>query len=263
MKTTPCELYHDHFQNYKRYNIPKAQLVLTDIPYNLGVSAYASSPEWYIEGDNKKGESKKAKSQFFLTDKNFNIVEFFHFCSTLLKKEPKERGAAPCMVVFCSYQQQQMITDFSAQYGLKKYIPLTLIKKTSPQVLKANMRIVGATEHAMVLYRDKLPKFNNGGHMVLDWFDYKRDAGIEKIHPTQKPISLLKRFIEIFTDEGDVVIDPCAGSATTLRAAAELNRPSYGFEVSRDFCRLAKEKMLANYQMPLEAIPTASRAIPD
>ena len=44
------ELYHDNFQNYKRYNIPKAQLVITDIPYNLGANAYASNPSWYNGG---------------------------------------------------------------------------------------------------------------------------------------------------------------------------------------------------------------------
>ena len=42
-----CELYHDNFQNFKRYNIPKAQLVIADIPYNIGVDAYASNPMWY------------------------------------------------------------------------------------------------------------------------------------------------------------------------------------------------------------------------
>ncbi len=60
------ELYNDHFQNYKRYNIPKAQLVIADIPYNLGVNAYASNPEWYIDGDNKNGESKKAGKTFLI-----------------------------------------------------------------------------------------------------------------------------------------------------------------------------------------------------
>lgn len=43
-------LYNDHFQNFKRYNIPKAQLVIADIPYNLDNNAYASSPQWYING---------------------------------------------------------------------------------------------------------------------------------------------------------------------------------------------------------------------
>lgn len=120
----------------------------------------------------------------------------------------------------------------------------------SPQVLKANMKIVGATEYALVLYRGKLPKFNNVGadgktHMIFNWFDWKRDGkDYPKIHPSQKPVSVLKRLIEIFTDPGDVVIDPCAGSGATLRAARELGRNSYGFEVSRDFYLKAKEQML-------------------
>ena len=46
------ELYHDNFQNFKRYNIPKAQLVIADIPYNIGADAYASNPVWYQGGDN-------------------------------------------------------------------------------------------------------------------------------------------------------------------------------------------------------------------
>ena len=79
-----AELYCDNFQNYKRYNIPKAQLVIADIPYNLGANAYASNPEWYIGGDNKKGESAKAGKSFFRTDSNFNIAEYFHFCNRLL-----------------------------------------------------------------------------------------------------------------------------------------------------------------------------------
>ena len=54
------ELINDNFQNFKRYNIPKAQLIIADIPYNLGVNAYASNPEWYVGGSNKNGESKKA-----------------------------------------------------------------------------------------------------------------------------------------------------------------------------------------------------------
>ena len=247
------ELYRDNFQNYKRYNIPKAQLVIADIPYNLGKNAYASSTEWYINGDNKNGESKKAGKQFFNTDSNFNIAEYFHFCNRLLKKEPEKsngRGKssnAPCMIVFCSFEQMQTVIKYGEKYGFKHHIPLVFIKNYSAQVLKANMKVVGATEYALVLYRDKLPKFNNNGHMVFNWFEWKRDStkNYPKIHPTQKPVSVLKRLIEIFTDEGDVVIDPCAGSGTTLRAAKELNRHSYGFEIDKKFYEEAQSKMLA------------------
>ena len=112
------------------------------------------------------------------------------------------------------------------------------------------MMIHTATEHALILYRDKLPKFNNNGKMIFDWMMWEKDVQgrYPKIHQTQKPVCLLKKLIEIFTDPGDVVIDPCCGSGSTLRAAMELGRPSYGFEIDRDFYNRAKNEMLVeNY----------------
>lgn len=244
-KKTKIELYNDNFQNYKRYNIRKAQLVIADIPYNLGINAYASNPMWYVDGDNKNGESSKAGKAFFNTDFNFNIAEYMHFCSKLLIKEPKETGKAPAMIVFCSFEQMQMVIEYGKKHGFKNSYPLTFIKDYSSQVLKANMKIVGACEYAVVLYREKLPKFNNNGKMVFNWMKWQRDnSNIPKIHPTQKPVNILASLIRIFTDEGDVVIDPCAGSGSTLRACAELNRHCYGFEVSKEMYLKAKKEML-------------------
>lgn len=258
------ELYNDNFQNFKRYGIPKAQLVIADIPYNIGTNFYGSNPMWYNGGDNKNGESKLAGKAAFNTDFNFNIAEYFHFCNRLLKKEPEKsngRGKssdAPCMIVFCSFEQMPTVIKYAEKHGFKHNIPLFFVKNYSPQVLKANMRVVGATEYALLLYRDKLPKFRNGakydpdgklirgtGKMIFNWFQWEKDGkNIPKIHPAQKPVGVLKRLIEIFTDEGDVVIDPCAGSGSTLRAAMELGRHSYGFEISKEFYRRAKEEML-------------------
>lgn len=240
------ELYCDNFQNYKRYNIKKAQLVIADIPYNIGADFYGSNPMWYKGGNNKNGESKLAKKAAFHTDFNFNIAEYFHFCNRLLIKEPKERGKAPCMIVFCAFQQIPTVIQYAEKHGFKHHIHLSFCKNYSAQVLKANMRVVGATEHALILYREKLPKFNNEGKMVFDWMEWRRDGKeIPKIHPTQKPVNLLERLISLFTDEGDVVIDPVAGSGATLRAARNLGRNSYGFECNRDFWKKATEKMLS------------------
>ena len=257
-KKTKVELYHDHFENAKTYQIPHAQLIIADIPYNLGNNAYASNPQWYIDGDNKNGESKLAGKSFFDTDNDFKINNFFDFCTRYLNKEPKkggERGKssnAPAMIVFCAFEQIPMVIEQGKKHGLMKSYPLVFIKNYSAQVLKANMKIVNACEYAVVLYREKLPKFNNidefgKNHMIFNWFEWKRDGkDIPKIHPTQKPVNLLKQLIKIFTDEGDVVIDPCAGSGSTLRACMELNRSCYGFEIKRDFVKRAKEEMLIN-----------------
>lgn len=246
------EIFNDHFQNYKRYHIPKAQLVIADIPYNLGVNAYASNPVWYVGGDNKNGESKLAGKSFFDTDENFKVAEFMHFCSKMLIKEPKETNKAPCMIVFCAFEQQFSLIELAKRYGFMHFIPLVFRKKSSSQVLKANMRVVGNCEYALIFYRDKLPKFNNNGKMVMNCMDFLRDdENIPKIHPTQKPVKLLEMLIRLFTDEGDVVIDPCCGSGSTLRASENLGRKSYGFEIKKEFVNLAKEKMFCNIQKSL------------
>lgn len=260
MAKLKCEIFNDNFQNFKKYNIPKAQLVIADIPYNIGADAYGSNPMWYNGGDNSNGESKLAKKSFFNSDGYFKIAEYMHFCSRLLRPEPKEKGKAPAMIVFCAFDQMQTVIEYGKKYGFKNSYPLFFCKNYSAQVLKANMRIVGATEFAVVLYRDKLPKFNNGrqidgetgkpirgiGKMIFDHFEWQRDGrDIPKIHPTQKPVNVLKRLIEIFTDEGEVVIDPCCGSGATLRAAYECGRSSYGFEIVKDFYKQAKDKMIA------------------
>jgi len=238
-KSSKFELINDHFQNYKRYNIHKAQLIIADIPYNIGKNAYGSSPQWYIDGDNTNGESKLANTEFFDTDKDFRISEFLHFCSTMMMKEPKEVGKAPSMLVFCAFDQQFELIEKAQKYGLNKYINLVFRKNFSAQVLKANMRIVGNCEYALLLYRDKLPKFNNNGKMVFNCIDWEKDSDTPKLHPTQKPVKLLEKLIKIFTDEGDVVIDPVVGSGSSLLAAMNTGRRAYGFEIKKDYYNAA------------------------
>ena len=241
-------LYRDSMQNYKVYQIPKAQLIIADVPYNLGTNAYGSNPTWYIDGDNKNGESDKAGKKFFNSENEFRPAEFMHFCSKMLVKEPKEKGKAPCMILFCEFEQQFKFIELAKQYGFPNYINLVFRKNFSAQVLKANMKIVGNCEYGILFYRDKLPKFNNHGKMIFNCIEWERDNETPKVHPTQKPVQLLKKLIDIFTDPGEVVIDPCCGSATTLLAAQQMMRRSYGFEVDKNFFKDAKEKVLSSFQ---------------
>lgn len=261
-----CELYNDSMQNWKSKPIQKAQLIIADVPYNVGNNFYGSNPMWYNGGDNKNGESALAGKAAFASDYNFNLYEYFHFCSQLMKKEPKragERGKssdAPCMIVFCAFEQIPTLINAAKKHGFIHNIPLVFCKNYSPQVLKANMRVVGATEYAILFYRSYLPKFNNNGRMVFNWFTWQQDGkDIPKIHPAQKPVAILKRLIEIFTDEGDVVIDPCFGSGATARACIELKRNFYGFEINKEFYRRAKEEMCnLDYAMEIGQLPGQS-----
>jgi len=244
LKVPKIELFNDHYQNYKSYGIPKAQLVIADIPYNIGKNAYGSNPAWYIDGNSKKGESKFANSEFFGTDRNFKPAEFMHFCSKMMRKERKDKNTAPCMIVFCEFWQQFAVKELAKEYGIKGCINLVFRKNFSAQVLKANMRVVGNAEYALLLYRDRLPKFNNNKKMIFNIIDWERDPKTElyqKIHPTQKPVKLIEKLIKIFTDPGDVVIDPVAGSGSSLVAASNTGRSGFGFEINKGFYKDASE----------------------
>ena len=61
----------------------------------------------------------------------------------------------------------------------------------------------------------------------------------------------LKNLIRIVTDEGDVVIDPCAGSGSTLLASIMLIRNSYGFEIKKHFVKDFNDKLTKNIQCDL------------
>lgn len=245
------KLINDHFQNHKRYGIPKAQLIIADIPYNVGTDAYGSNPQWYVDGDNANGASPLAGKSFFDTDSDFRIPEFMHFTSRMLRPEPKDRGEAGCMVVFCAFEQQMQLIEEGRKHGYHHYLNILFRKNFSPQVLKANMRIVGNCEYAVVLYRDKLPKFRNHGRMVMNCMDWQRDTITPKVHPTQKPVGVIRRLVELFTDPGDVVIDPVAGSGVTLLAAESVGRRAYGFEIKKEFVRAFEERVAPTLQAVL------------
>src|ERR1043166_1409843 len=228
-------LFNDHFQNYKRYNIPKAQLIIADIPYNIGKDAYGSNPSWYIGGDNANGASEKAGKEFFDTDKDFRITEFLHFCSNMLVKEPKETGKAPCMIVFCAFEQQFELIEKAKKYGLNGYINLVFRKNFSAQVLKANMRIVGNCEYAILLYREKLPKFNNNGKMIFNCFEWTRDNDTPKIPPTQKTVNLYKWLLQQYAKQGDKIFDSHMGSQSSRIAAYDMGFDYWGCELDPDY----------------------------
>jgi site-specific DNA-methyltransferase (adenine-specific) len=159
----------------------------------------------------------------------------------------RKKSKAPCMVLFCAFEQLHYYIDLGKRYGFMHYIPLVFRKNFSAQVLKANMKIVGNCEYGLVLYKDKLPKFNNDGRMIFNCFEWVRDNVTPKVHRTQKPVPLLEELIRIFTDKNDVVIDPCAGSGSTLLAAMNMGRRAYGFEIKKDFYKDATDKVLKYY----------------
>lgn len=77
------------------------------------------------------------------------------------------------------------------------------------------------------------------------WNGMLRDSerGEARVHPTQKPVVVMEWIIQRYTDECDTVLDPYAGSGTTLVAAAKLGRHFLGFEISEEYCAIARKRL--------------------
>ena len=215
-------------KNYLECEDVKFDIIFTDIPYNIGKDAYASNPRWWKNGSVKNGRSEKADSMFFETDENFNLYQWLEWCYNHLTDDGK-------LITFLSIEQLSLLIQ--NHYKFKKYTPLIFIKNNSAEVLKANMRIVGACEYGIVLYKNKLGCFNNNGKMIKNWFIFDRMC--KKIHPNQKPLNLCIDILKLFIKDDSLICDTCMGSGTIIKACKELNVNCYGFEIENKYYNIA------------------------
>lgn len=88
-------------------------------------------------------------------------------------------------------------------------------------------------KHGVGAYNlEKWKTFSEKGDNYIEIPNLSSDRGL---HPTQKPLVLMKALIELTTQENQIVLDPFSGSGTTLVAANELNRHYLGFEIDKDY----------------------------
>jgi len=124
--------------------------------------------------------------------------------------------------------------------------------------------VIAPVEVIVVFYKDQWKKKEN--HRVsditrdefLEWtngvWNFSGESKKRIGHPTPFPVELPRRCIKLFSYVGDVVLDPFLGSGTTLIACAENGRIGIGFEIDKNYCELAKKRLLelANiYQLQL------------
>ncbi len=114
--------------------------------------------------------------------------------------------------------------------------------------------VIAPVELIVVLYKKHWRKLNRNGKSditrdeFIQWtnglWTFKGESKKKIGHPAPFPIELPKRCIKLFSFVGDTVLDPFAGSGTTLIAAAMLNRIGIGIEIETEYCNLAKSRIL-------------------
>jgi len=81
-------------------------------------------------------------------------------------------------------------------------------------------------------------------------FDYSPSSAEKKLHPTQKPIALMKWCIKHLPDTATTILDPFMGSGTTLVACAKLGRKGIGIELDPEYFEIACKRVQEAYDQP-------------
>ena len=197
-------------------------LILTDPPYNLSERSSII---------NRKGSLVGIDEPW---DKDFNPEKYFY--SMFRTLNPKGN-----MFVFCA---NNLLCKWRNLFDKNFDIQLIFVWiKTNPTPQFRKVSFLKATEFIVCGWnKGHKWKFKTQREMV-NVFLHPAVGGKERIHPTQKPIALIKHLIEIASFEKDIVLDPFLGSGTTAIACEKLNRRWIGIEIDKTFCEVAKKRI--------------------
>lgn len=204
-------------------------LLLTDPPYSIS-SAYTCERQIPRRLRTNGSDFIMPKGDFGSWDKDFSPAEW---TSVVV---PKVRGWA---VIFCAQAQIGMYVDILKSHGFNA-VGTIVWHKTNPVPFNTRFKPVNAWEAGVVGKRPGT-KFHGSG-TVHNVFTYKSPSPQHRIHPTQKPLSLFRELIRLFSQQGNLVLDPFAGSATTVCAAIELGRKVIAFENDEHHYLTARER---------------------
>ena len=150
------------------------------------------------------------------------------------------------MITFCAKKDVGYFINRLEQEG---FIAIDVIvwQKPDPLPLNAKSRFLNAWESIVVGKKPGAIWNSNYEHNIIK---FQAPKGKNRFHPTQKPLGLIKKLVELTTNKGDLILDPFMGSGTTAVACVELKRKYIGFELSKKYWKQSTDRV-ENLSKPL------------
>lgn len=203
----------DCVEYMKAMDKKSVDLLLTDIPYNEV---------------NRKDNGLRSLDKGVADSAEFDLDE------TLKQFMRVTKGS---IYVFCGIEQVSHIKKTFRENGLSTR--LVVWNKTNPSPMNGDKIWLSSVECCVY---GKFPKATFNEHCKGSVLNFP--SGRSKIHPTQKPLKLFEKIVEVSSNEGDVVFDPFMGSGTSGVAAKNLNRKFVGCEANDEYFNLAEDRIM-------------------
>ena len=193
--------------------------IITDIPYN--------ECNRQSNGLRKLDKDKADVGDFDIIDLTKNLCD-------------KTKGS---IYMFCGINQVSTIRQTMMNEGLSTRI--IVWEKTNPSPMNGNKIWLSGIELCVFGKKSKATFNLHCKNTVLRY-----PCGVNKIHPTQKPIALMSYIVNASTKEGDTVLDPFMGSGTTAIACIREKRNFIGFELNKEYYEKACKRIQLEMAQP-------------
>lgn len=199
-------------------NIPDKSVssIFTDIPYNQ-----------INRKSNGLRKLNKGSADVLSFDLNYFLEEINRVCF----------GS---FYIFCSTEQTSLIRTFFIEKKLSTRH--CIWEKTNPSPMNGQYIWLSSIENC-IFAKNKKSIFNEHCKSSV----WRFPNGKSKKHPTEKPIKLFEYLINVSSNENDLILDPCAGSGTTLVAAKKLNRQFIGIEKEKEYYDICLERLNSTF----------------
>jgi len=216
-------------------------MILCDLPYGTTACKWDTvipfEPLWeqYKRIIKDNGAIVLTASQPFTTSLIASNMEMFKYCWVWDKKFAGNFVNAK----IAPLKTYEDVVVFGS--GKIKYFPqMTKRDKPIKSGKRANSRHISGTDE-VIIYQAEQKIYNTKYPTAI--INIPRRVGEKVAHPTQKPVALFEYLIKTYTNEGDLVLDNCAGSGTTGVACKNLNRNFILIEKEQKYVDIAKKRI--------------------
>lgn len=228
------KLYNDDYLNILE-NI-KCDLIITDPPY---LHEKGGRGKMLLGNSLDRKEFNMSKLGDFGKE---SIYEFLNSTKLLMKK--------PQWYIFCSEKQIVYYLDWCVENKYKYNIltwnkPLSVMNRERFSTnIEYIIRIYG---NGCALNKIDLDEYPNKTELYSKYIKINQIRGNTKLHPSQKPTEIIKKYLELSSKDGDVIFDPFMGSGSTGVSCLELNRSFIGCEKELDIFKVASDRINNTY----------------